>query len=152
MAPLVRRAAKPKTLYVLAYKAGRLGDRACGAIAGRNLFARGHGVADSDEAARRLRLMRYSTLPAGVFRSHGSWRSSASPPGWCASPRPLGMTAPERLVEGSAPVGKQLRQCRVGIGRLADSVIADRLDELLHLRDAVDQLAAAELPQGFGRD
>ena len=35
---------------------------------------------------------------------------------------------------------------------LADSAIADRLDELLHLRDAVDQLAAAELPKGFGRD
>ena len=33
---------------------------------------------------------------------------------------------------------------------LADSAIADRLDELLHLRDAVDQLAAAELPKGFG--
>src|SRR4051794_4661166 len=29
--------------------------------------------------------------------------------------------------------------------------IADRLDELLHLRDAVDRLAAAELPKGFGR-
>jgi hypothetical protein len=26
------------------------------------------------------------------------------------------------------------------------------LDELLALRDAVDQLAAAELPKGFGRD
>jgi hypothetical protein len=35
---------------------------------------------------------------------------------------------------------------------LTDSVIADRLDELLTLRDAVDQLAAAELPKGFGRD
>jgi hypothetical protein len=35
---------------------------------------------------------------------------------------------------------------------LADSPIADRLDEVLHLRDAVDQLAAAELPRGFGRD
>ena len=32
------------------------------------------------------------------------------------------------------------------------SAIADRLDELLALRDAVDQLAAAELPKGFGRD
>jgi hypothetical protein len=36
--------------------------------------------------------------------------------------------------------------------RLADSAIADRLDELLHLRDLVDTLAAAELPKGFGRD
>ena len=35
---------------------------------------------------------------------------------------------------------------------LADSAIADRLDELLYLRDAVDQLAAAELLRGFGRD
>jgi hypothetical protein len=35
---------------------------------------------------------------------------------------------------------------------LADSAIADRLDELLHLRNAVDQLTAAELPKGFGRD
>jgi hypothetical protein len=34
---------------------------------------------------------------------------------------------------------------------LADNPIADRLDELLHLRDAVDQLAAAKLPS-FGRD
>ena len=35
---------------------------------------------------------------------------------------------------------------------LTDSEIADRLDEVLHLRDLVDQLAAAELPRGFGRD
>jgi hypothetical protein len=35
---------------------------------------------------------------------------------------------------------------------LQDSEIADRLDELLTLRDLVDQLAAAELPKGFGRD
>jgi hypothetical protein len=35
---------------------------------------------------------------------------------------------------------------------LADSALADRLDEVLALRDAVDQLAAAELPKGFGRD
>jgi hypothetical protein len=35
---------------------------------------------------------------------------------------------------------------------LADGAIADRLDELLTLRDAVDQLAAADLPKGFGRD
>jgi len=35
---------------------------------------------------------------------------------------------------------------------LADSAIADRLDEVLALRDLVDQLAAAELPKGFGRD
>jgi hypothetical protein len=34
---------------------------------------------------------------------------------------------------------------------LEDSAIADQLDELLHLRDAVE-LAAAELPKGFGRD
>jgi hypothetical protein len=32
------------------------------------------------------------------------------------------------------------------------ATLADRLDELLTLRDAVDQLAAAELPKGFGRD
>jgi hypothetical protein len=38
------------------------------------------------------------------------------------------------------------------LASLADSAIADQLDELLHLRDAVDQLAAAELPKGFGRD
>jgi hypothetical protein len=36
--------------------------------------------------------------------------------------------------------------------RLQDSKIADRLDELLTLRNLVDQLAAAELPKGFGRD
>ena len=35
---------------------------------------------------------------------------------------------------------------------LADSAIADRLDEALALRDLVDQLATAELPKGFGRD
>ncbi len=35
---------------------------------------------------------------------------------------------------------------------LAGSELADRLDEVLHLRDLVDQLAAAELPRGFGRD
>jgi hypothetical protein len=35
---------------------------------------------------------------------------------------------------------------------LADSALADRLDEVLALRDAVEQLQAAELPRGFGRD
>ncbi len=35
---------------------------------------------------------------------------------------------------------------------LTGSEIADRLDEVLQLRDLVDQLAAAELPRGFGRD
>ena len=35
---------------------------------------------------------------------------------------------------------------------LTGSEIADRLDEMLQLRDLVDQLAAAELPRGFGRD
>ena len=35
---------------------------------------------------------------------------------------------------------------------LADSALADRLDEVLELRDAVEQLQAAELPKGFGRD
>ena len=35
---------------------------------------------------------------------------------------------------------------------LADSVLADRLDEVLELRDAVEQLQAVELPKGFGRD
>ncbi len=35
---------------------------------------------------------------------------------------------------------------------LANSATADRLDEVLALRDLVDQLAAAELPKGFGRD
>jgi hypothetical protein len=33
---------------------------------------------------------------------------------------------------------------------LADSAIADRLDELLHLRDLVDQLAAASCPRASG--
>ena len=35
---------------------------------------------------------------------------------------------------------------------LTGSDLADRLDEVLALRDLVDQLAAAELPKGFGRD
>jgi hypothetical protein len=35
---------------------------------------------------------------------------------------------------------------------LADSGIAQRLDDVLELRDLVDQLAAADLPKGFGRD
>jgi hypothetical protein len=35
---------------------------------------------------------------------------------------------------------------------LAGSELADRRDEVLHLRDLVDQLAAAELPRGLGRD
>ena len=35
---------------------------------------------------------------------------------------------------------------------LQDGELAGRLDELLTLRDLVDQLAAAELPKGFGRD
>jgi len=35
---------------------------------------------------------------------------------------------------------------------LAESVTADRLEALVELRDLVDQLEAAELPRGFGRD
>jgi hypothetical protein len=35
---------------------------------------------------------------------------------------------------------------------VADSYLAQRLDDLIELRDLVDQLAAAELPKGFGRD
>lgn len=35
---------------------------------------------------------------------------------------------------------------------LADSELAERLDEVLELREIVEQLAAAELPSGFGRD
>jgi hypothetical protein len=35
---------------------------------------------------------------------------------------------------------------------LAESVTADRIDEVLALRDLVEQLQAAELPKGFGRD
>ena len=34
----------------------------------------------------------------------------------------------------------------------ADSDVAQRLEDLLQLRDLVDQLAAADLPKGFGRD
>jgi hypothetical protein len=35
---------------------------------------------------------------------------------------------------------------------LADTAIADKLDAVLALRDMVEELAAAELPKGFGRD
>jgi hypothetical protein len=35
---------------------------------------------------------------------------------------------------------------------VADSAIAERLDTILELRDLVEQLEAAELPRGFGRD
>ena len=35
---------------------------------------------------------------------------------------------------------------------LADSPTADRLDEMLALRDLVEQLQGVELPKGFGRD
>jgi hypothetical protein len=35
---------------------------------------------------------------------------------------------------------------------LADSDIAQRLDDVIELRDLVHQLAAADLPKGFGRD
>jgi hypothetical protein len=35
---------------------------------------------------------------------------------------------------------------------LADSPTARLIDEVLELRGLVDQLAAAELPRGFGRD
>jgi hypothetical protein len=35
---------------------------------------------------------------------------------------------------------------------MADSAIAERLDTVLELRDLVEQLEAAELPRGFGRD
>jgi len=35
---------------------------------------------------------------------------------------------------------------------LAESATADRLEALVELRDLVDQIEAAELPRGFGRD
>jgi 5'-deoxynucleotidase YfbR-like HD superfamily hydrolase len=35
---------------------------------------------------------------------------------------------------------------------LADSELAERLEAVLELRDLVEQLVAAELPSGFGRD
>jgi hypothetical protein len=35
---------------------------------------------------------------------------------------------------------------------LADSGLAEQLDAVLELREIVEQLAAAELPIGFGRD
>ncbi len=35
---------------------------------------------------------------------------------------------------------------------LTDTEMANRLDELLALRELVEQLEAAELPRGFGRD
>jgi hypothetical protein len=35
---------------------------------------------------------------------------------------------------------------------LAESVTAERIEGMLELRDLVDQLQAAELPKGFGRD
>jgi hypothetical protein len=35
---------------------------------------------------------------------------------------------------------------------LAASLTADRLDEVLELRELVEQLQAVELPKGFGRD
>jgi hypothetical protein len=35
---------------------------------------------------------------------------------------------------------------------LAESATADRLDEVLALRDLVEQLQGVELPKGFGRD
>jgi hypothetical protein len=35
---------------------------------------------------------------------------------------------------------------------LADSATAQRIDDVLALRDLVEQLQAAELPKGFGRD
>lgn len=35
---------------------------------------------------------------------------------------------------------------------LADTPTAERIDAVLELRDLVEQLQAAELPKGFGRD
>jgi hypothetical protein len=35
---------------------------------------------------------------------------------------------------------------------LAESATAERIDEVLALRELVEQLEAAELPKGFGRD
>jgi hypothetical protein len=35
---------------------------------------------------------------------------------------------------------------------LAESTTAQLIDEVLALRDLVEQLQAAELPKGFGRD
>ena len=35
---------------------------------------------------------------------------------------------------------------------LAEGATAERIEEALELRDLVDQLQAAELPKGFGRD
>jgi len=35
---------------------------------------------------------------------------------------------------------------------LAESATAERIEEVLELRDLIDQLQAADLPKGFGRD
>ena len=35
---------------------------------------------------------------------------------------------------------------------LTETATAERIEEVLELRDLVDQLEAAELPKGFGRD
>jgi hypothetical protein len=66
--------------------------------------------------------------------------------GWCANCRSnywastKGYEEPYQARRDNLPPG------------LADSASAGRLDEVLALRDLVDQLAAAELPKGFGRD
>ncbi len=63
---------------------------------------------------------------------------------------------PQRWSEAVATLDEILTWAEAWRGRmpesLAETATAERLDELLELRELVDQLKEAELPRGFGRD
>jgi hypothetical protein len=63
---------------------------------------------------------------------------------------------PARWREAIATLAAILDEYQAWRDRLPEAIgstsMAERLDELLELRDLVEQLAAAELPKGFGRD
>jgi hypothetical protein len=99
-----------------------------------------HAMSDAERsAAYRVRLK--AAAPAAKVRYRRSADRRSKPQRW------------QDAVETLADLLDGYQAWRDALpASLADSEIAGRLDEMLQLRDMVEQLAAAELPPGFGRD
>jgi hypothetical protein len=91
------------------------------------------------ERAKRYRERRKEGMPSVQYRRPADRR-----------------TRPQRWAEAVQTLADLLddyEQWRENLpSSLEESATAERLDELIQLRDLVEQLQAAELPKGFGRD
>jgi hypothetical protein len=104
------------------------------------------------QAARRARLkaagMTHAWVPAAG--------ATSKPPVVVRYRRPADRRARhkrwEDAVEELGDLLDAYQVWRDSLSRQADSDLTQRLDDVLELRDLVDQLAAADLPKGFGRD